>query len=366
MPRIPLFSAAREFMAHRKDIISRIEEVLLTGEVTGGEQVVDLERRLASLANRKHGVAVNSGTDALHFALLATGIRAGDEVLVPDFSFISSGSVTVMASATPIFVDVDCSYNMDLDRAEQHISPKTRGIIFVHLYGQMSEPLEITAFAHQHNLILIEDAAQAIGASFDGHPAGSLGLASCLSFNSTKTISAPGGGGALLTDDDAVAERVRQLRYHGRDADGRFAQLGFNSLMPSIAAAVVNFKLDYDLMWQDRRRQIAAYYREGLANRDDIVLPHEIHGAKHIYHKFVIRHPRRAALAAYLDQVGVETKVHYPVALHRELTFASKCEYDDRHFPDALHFADTVLTLPAHAFLEDSEVETIACAVRQF
>ena len=169
MPRIPLFSAGREFAAHRKGIMSCIEEVLVTGEVTGGEQVVNLERRLAASANRKHAVAVNSGTDALHFALLAAGIRAGDEVLVPDFSFVSSGSVIAMAAATPIFVDVDCSYNMDLDRAEQHISPKTRGIIFVHLYGQMSDPLKITAFAHRHNLILIEDAAQAIGASFDGH-----------------------------------------------------------------------------------------------------------------------------------------------------------------------------------------------------
>lgn len=366
MPKIPLSSASREFVAHRQELIRCVEDVLVTGEVVGGEPVVALERRLAAMAKRKHAVAVNSGTDALHFALLAAGIRKGDEVLVTDFSFVSSGSAIVMASAMPVFVDVGDSYNMDLNRAEQYISPKTRGIIFVHLYGQMSEPLEITAFAHRHNLILIEDAAQAIGASFDGHPAGSLGLVSCLSFNSTKTISAPGGGGALLTDDDAVAERVRQLRYHGRDADGRFAQLGFNSLMPSIAAAVVNFKLDYDVAWQDRRRQIAAYYREGLANRDDIVLPHEIHGAKHIYHKFVVRHSRRAALAAHLGQAGVETKTHYPVALHRELTFASKCEYDDRRFPNALRFADTVLTLPVHSFLEDSEVETVVRAALQF
>jgi len=366
MPKIPLFSAGREFATHREGIMRRIEDVLITGDVVGGKPVIALERRLAAMAGRKFAVAVNSGTDALHFALLAAGIRAGDEVLVTDFSFISSASAIRLASALPIFVDVDNSYNMDLDRAEQHISARTRAIIFVHLYGQMSDPVKITAFARRHNLILVEDAAQAVGASFNSRPAGSLGLVSCLSFNSTKTISAPGGGGAVLTDDDAMAEHLRQLRYHGRAADGRFTQLGYNSLMPSLVAAVLDFKLDHDAAWQGRRREIVAYYRKDLADRDDIVLPQEIHGAKHIYHKFVVHYPRRAALAVHLDQAGVETKVHYPVPLHREPAFVSNRAYDDRHYPNALHLADTVLTLPAHAFLTDGEVEAIVSAVRRF
>lgn len=366
MPKIPLFSGGREFVAHGDAIMQRIGDVLVTGEVVGGKPVVALENRLAATAGRKHAVAVNSGTDALHFALLAAGIRPGDEILVTDFSFISSGSAISLALALPVFVDVNDSYNLDLDRAEEHITPRTRAIVIVHLYGQMSDPVEITAFARRHNLILVEDAAQAIGASFDGCPAGSLGLVSCLSFNSTKTISAPGGGGAVLTDDDVVAEGVRQLRYHGRNADGRFAQLGYNSLMPSLVAAVLDFKLDHDGAWQARRRQIVDYYREELANCDDILLPREIHGANHIYHKFVVRCPRRAALAAHLGQAGVESKVHYPVPLHREPAFASTGGHDDRNYPNALIFADTVLTLPAHALLEDGEVEAIVDAVRRF
>lgn len=366
MPKIPLFSAGREFAAHRDEITGRIEAVLASGEVVGGKAVAGLERRLAGLAGRKHAVAVNSGTDALHFALLAGGIRRGEEVLVTDFSFISSASAIALAGARPVFVDVDATYNMDLERAVEHITDRTRALVFVHLYGQMSDPERIEAFARAHGLILIEDAAQAIGASFRGRPAGSLGLASCLSFNSTKTISAPGGGGAVLTDEDAVAERVRRLRYHGKAPDGRFAELGYNSLMPTLTAAVLDLKLDHDADWQARRHEVVAYYRDRLEERDDLLLPSEIPGSRHIYHKFVVRTPRRNALMAHLGEAGIEAKVHYPLPLHREPAVALNGREDDRRYPNALHFADTVLTLPAHAFLSPGEVETIVEAMRRF
>lgn len=366
MTTIPLFSAGREFAAHRLEMLERIGAVLETGEVVGGPAVSSLEQRLATMAGRKHAVAVNSGTDALHFALTAAGIGSGAEVLVTDFSFVSSASAVLHAGARPIFVDVDDSYNMDLDLADRHRTPRTRALICVHLYGQMLDPARVETFARERGLILIEDAAQTIGASFEGRRAGSLGMVSCLSFNSTKTISAPGGGGAVLTDDDEIADRIRRLRYHGKARDGRFAELGHNSLMPTLTAAVLEFKLDRDAKWQDRRRAIAARYRAAWSERDDLVLPRETPGAQHIYHKFVVRSPRRAALAAHLSANGIEAKVHYPLPLHREPVFNGSTRDLDPLYPNALHFASTVLTLPVHAFLSDEEVERVTSAVRGF
>jgi len=366
MPKIPLFSAGREFTAHRDAILARIEAVLATGEVVGGKAVTALEARLAALAGRRHAVAVNSGTDALHYALTAAGVGPGDEVLVTDFSFVSSASAIALAGARPVFVDVDGSYNMDLEAAARQVTSRTRAVVVVHLYGQMSDPARWEAFARAHNLILIEDAAQAIGASFAGRAAGSLGLVSGFSFNSTKTVSAPGGGGAVLTDDDAIADRTRRLRYHGKAPDGLFAELGHNSLMPTLTAAVLDFKLDHDAAWLARRREIAAHYRERWADRDALVLPRETPGAVHIYHKFVVAGPRRDALAAHLAASGIEAKVHYARPLHREPVFNGRGQHDDRLYPNALHFAATVLTVPSHAMLSDAEVETITDAVRSF
>jgi dTDP-4-amino-4,6-dideoxygalactose transaminase len=302
----------------------------------------------------------------LHYALLAAEIGPGDEVLVTDLSFVASASAISLTGATPVFVDVDDTYNTDLSLAETKVTKKTRAIIFVHLYGQMSDPARIEAFARAHGLILIEDAAQAIGASFNGRPAGTLGLASCLSFNSTKTVSAPGGGGMVLTNDDAVAEGVRRLRYHGKATNGHFEELGYNSLMPTLTAAVLSIKLDHDEAWMARRRQIARYYHDRLAGIDgDFVLPAEMPGAVHNYHKFVVRSARREALRIFLQQRGIEAKVHYPLPLHREPCF-EKYAYPDVQFPRAVRYSDTVLTLPVHAYLTDAEVDTIADVVREF
>ena len=257
-----------------------------------GQAVAALERRLAAHVGRKHSVAVNSSTDALYFALLAAGIGQGDEVLRHRFFVYRFRFVHPADGSTPVFVDIDETYNTNLDLAEARVTKKTRAIIFVHLYGQMGDPAKIEAFARAHNLILIEDAAQAIGATFNGRKAGSLGQVSCLSFNSTKTVSAPGGGGMVLTDDDVLAEGIRRQRYHGRASGGQFAVLGHNSLMPTLTAAVLNSELDHDAEWLARRRQIARHYRERLADIDaGLMLPIESAGAIHNYHKFVVSRP---------------------------------------------------------------------------
>lgn len=365
MSKIPLFGGAREFAAYERQIMEAIRAVLVTGEVVGGQPVTALERRMAAMTGRRQGIAVNSGTDALLFALLAAGVGAGDEVLVTDFSFVASASAIALTGATPVFVDVDATYNMDLDHAERCVTDRTRAIVFVHLYGQMSDPSRVEAFARRHNLLLIEDAAQSIGAEFNGRPVGSLGLLSCMSFNSTKPIAAPGGGGIVLTDGDELAERVRRLRYHGKGQSGQFVELGYNSLMPTVTAAALNIKLDYNAEWLAQRREVARRYVERLSGVDDLILPDETPGAIHVYHKFVVRTPRRDALKAHLASLGVETKVHYPLPLHREPCFAPYIN-SAAGYVNADRFAQTVLSLPIYPFLSAGEIETITDGIREF
>ncbi len=361
---IPFFGVAREFAAFRREIISRIGEVLESGQVLQGRPITSLENKLASRVGRKHAVTTNSCSDALYFALLAADIQAGDEVLVPDFSFIASASCISRLGAVPVFVDVNENYNMDLKKASELISPKTRAMIFVHLYGQMSDPVHVENFAKKHGLILIEDAAQAISAVFAERKAGTLGKVSGFSFDPTKPISAPGSGGVALTDDDGMASRIRRLIYHGKASDGQFVESGFNSQMPTLTAAVLDIKLEHDSEWIKRRRLIARYYIENLTDLD-LVLPKEQPNSFHIYHKFVVRHPERDALKTHLEKNGVQTRIHYGCPLHQQPCF-SKYGYSDIQSPNAFQFSRTVLSLPIHPFLEDSEVEKVVDGVRRF
>lgn len=361
---IPFFGTQREFACHRQEIMAHIEKTLASGQALQGPEVADFECRMAALSGRGQGVAVNSCTDALFFALRAAGIQPGDEILVTDFSFIASASCIGRLGAKPVFVDVDETYNMDLEKAALLISAKTRGLVFVHLYGLMSDPKDVEAFTDRHDLILIEDAAQAVGATFQSRAAGSLGKISCISFDPTKPLSAPGSGGIALTDDSEAAAQIRRLRYHGKTGGGEFSEMGYNSQMPSLTAAVLNVKLKLNAVWMGRRRSIAEYYMETLSDLD-IGLPVETKGAVHIYHKFVIRTPDRDSLKAFLSQKGIQTMIHYQLPLHRQPCFSSS-PYRDADYPNTMSFSKTVLSLPIHPFLTDAEVEVIAHTVRKW
>ena len=285
---IPFFAGAREMTAHGAEYLEAIGAALAGGQALQGPQVGALEERLADACVRRFAVAVGSGTDALFFALAANGIGPGDEVLVPAFSFIATASCIVRAGARPVFADVDASGLLDLESAAAACGPRTRALIAVQLYGQMLDPARLEAFAVERGLLLVEDAAQAFGAAADRRSAGSVGPVSCLSFDPTKTVSAPGSGGALLCDDEELAARVRRLRWHGRDAAGQFAALGYNSQLPTASAAVLLRKLDLDPGWTDRRRAIAVQYDAALAGtpaRPIGTLPRR----EHVFHKYVVR-----------------------------------------------------------------------------
>jgi dTDP-4-amino-4,6-dideoxygalactose transaminase len=366
-PKLSFFGLDREFQAYQREYLRCIEEVLASGQLLQSHHVTALEARLARMNHRQFAVAVNSCTDGLYFALRAAGIHPGDEVLVSTWSFVASASCICRAGAVPVFVDVDHTYHMDLQRAAAAITPRTRGLIVVHLYGLMADPLPVEAFAKAHDLILIEDAAQALGASHQEVPAGSLGMASCLSFDPTKVLGAPGCGGMVLTDHADIATRVRRQRYHGKGPEGWFGEFGVNSQMSALTASLLDRKLEYQPEWLSRRRAIADAYFGGLSDlAPKLVLPKEEPGTAHIYHKFVLRTSRRDALRAHLDAAGIPTLIHYPNPLHQQPCFRELRRWEDKNYPNACAFAQAVLSLPIHPFLRQHEVGRIIEQIQQF
>lgn len=361
---IPYFALDREFETLRGEIMSRVEEVFASGQLLQGLWISELERELALLAGRKHAVAVNSCTDALYFAFASLGIGPGDEVMVPDFSFAATASSVLRTGATPVYVDIGESYELDLDHAATLVSSATKAMVYVDLYGRMGDAAALERFAGRHGLLLVEDAAQTLGGVRGGRPAGSAGVVSCFSFDPTKVVSAPGSGGALLTDDDAIADRAFALSHHGKSRAGGFEVVGQNAQMSSIVAAVLSVKLAHEEEWLRARQRVAAAYGEALAGTDAVV-PERPADREHVFHKYVVRVPGRDAARAALEARGIATLVHYPTALSA-LPFAAASPRRGGG-ERAARFAHEVLSLPVHAHLREGEIahvcEALAAAV---
>ncbi len=355
---IPFFAGEREFAAHGRELLERVEAVLRGGQTLQGEEVRAFEDALAKHVNRAHAVAVGSGTDALFFALRALGIGPGDEVLVPALSFIASASCVVRAGARPVFVDTDARHLLDLDSALAAITARTRAAIAVDLFGQAPDPRALAVLAREHGVVVVEDAAQALGAEH----AGAIGAVSCLSFDPTKPLAAPGSGGALLTDDPQLAAHARRLRWHGRDADGRYGELGYNSQLSEISAAVLRHKLELEPAWRAARQQVAARYDAALAAIPTLEAPRYDDARAHAFSKYVIRAPDRERLRELLQRAGVPTRIHYPRPLSREPLFAGACAGAGT-CPNAERASREVLSLPIHAFLHEHEVDHVADAL---
>jgi dTDP-4-amino-4,6-dideoxygalactose transaminase len=360
---IPFFGLAREFEELRAPLLAAAEDVLRSGQLLQGPAVADLERELARRAGRAHAVAVNSCSDALYFALHTLGVGPGDEVLAPDFSFLATASSILRTGATPVFVDVDDAYSLDLELAEGAVTPATKALVWVHLFGRMSECPPVETFAARHGLLLVEDAAQTFGGERDGRPAGSLGSASCYSFDPTKVVGAPGSGGAVLTDDDEVAAGVRRLRLHGKSPEGEFPELGYNCQMSTLVAAMLAVKLEHEEAWLRRRRELAQVYCDALDGL--AALPDLGSGREHIVHKFVARTPERDALRVALAERGAGTLVHYSYRLH-ELPFVRDRPHRVVEGGRAEAAKGEVLSLPIHPYLREEELERIVGAIAAF
>jgi dTDP-4-amino-4,6-dideoxygalactose transaminase len=330
-----------------------------------------VESAFADYVGAKFCVGVNSGTAAIQIALQACGVGAGDEVIVPANTFFATAEAVSTAGATPRFVDADpVSYNINAELIESAITERTRAVIPVHLYGQPADLDPILDIAARHNLIVIEDAAQAHGARYKGRRVGALARAGCFSFYPGKNLGAFGEGGAVVTNDGEVARRARLLRDHGSERKYRHEIIGYNFRMEGIQGAVLGVKLPHLEGWNDLRRAHAARYNEllGAAGGNDecgLTLPREGDHARHVYHLYVVQTGERDALQKHLAAAGVQTGIHYPVPVHLQPAYSS-LGHKPGDFPAAERQAARVLSLPMFAELTEGQVARVAEAVSSF
>lgn len=337
---------------------SAVLRVVRSGRFVGGREVSGFEERFADYLGVKNAIAVANGTDALQLALIASGVSVGDEVLVPANTFIATAEAVVAAGARPRFVDVDASSGLiDLDDAARRVDERTKAVMPVHLYGRMTDMDAVMQFASAHNLVVIEDAAQAHGAERGGRRAGTIGTAGCFSFYPGKNLGAIGDAGAAVTDDDDLADRIRLLRDHGRLGRDNHVIAGFNSRMDPIQAAVLSVKLEHLDRWTASRRRVASTYREGLVDYLDWHGDHE--PAAEAHHLFPILVNSRDQVATALGDLGIPTGVHYRQSLTTAPAFApcpDRCPIADQR-------AAKQLSLPMHPHLSDADIQRIVAAV---
>jgi len=327
-----------------------------------GPQCRELEAELARDTGTTHAVLTSSATAAIWMTLRALGVRPGDEVLVPSHTAFPTVEAVCFAGATPVFVDADDWYTMDPKDAAAKVTPRTVGLVPVHLYGQPADLPALQDLAQRFGLWLVEDGAQAQGAAWDGRRVGSFGRAAVYSFYPSKNLPAMGDGGCVLSSDDELAARCRRLRDHGRLNKDEHAEIGFNLRFNELQAAALRVLLRRLHAMNDHRRALAARYARGLADLP-LALPAEREHARHVYHLYVVATPRRAALAAHLKERGIQTGIHYPVPTHRQPAVA---HLDPPSLPRTERLVEEILTLPMSAQHTEAEIEQVAGAVRDF
>jgi len=363
--RVPQLDLKRQHAALAAELRAAAERVLASAWFIMGPEGRALEAEVAEASGARHGVGLNSGTDALLLALKALGVGAGHEVITSAFSFVASGSTILLAGATPVFVDIDpVTYNLDPAAVEKAITPRTRAVVPVHLYGQAADMAAIGEIARARDLAVIADAAQAVGGSFADRPIGGWGDAVCLSFYPTKNLGACGDGGMLLTTRDDVAERVRRLRDHGSARRYEHVELGSSSRLDELQAAFLRVKLQRLGAWTAARRRMADRYR-GLLAGLPLVLPVERPPAVHVYHQFTIRVADRDSVTRRLAALGIGTTVHYPVPIPAQPMFraAGDLERVNAAFPESARAAREVLSLPCYPELTDAEMDEVVTAL---
>jgi dTDP-4-amino-4,6-dideoxygalactose transaminase len=348
----------------RIEIRAAIDRVVASGWFVLGPEVEAFESELARAMGAAHAVGVGTGTDALALVLRALGVGPGDEVVTTPLSAAYTALAVMMAGARPVFADVDPVHlTLDPDRVEQAIGPRTRAILPVHLYGQPADMSALERVAARHHLPIVEDCCQAHLATAAGRPVGTIGVAGALSFYPTKNLGALGDGGAVITNDRALAARIRRLRNGGQTDRYHHEEAGVNSRLDELQAAILRVRLPRLALWTERRRALASRYRGLLSDVDaaTIVIPPE-RDPGHVYHLFVVRVPdgARDDLRASLGTHGVETLIHYPVPIPDQAAFAGVDRWD---YPAAARACREVLSLPLHPALADADVETVAASV---
>ncbi|MGO4108817.1 DegT/DnrJ/EryC1/StrS family aminotransferase [Paenibacillus sp. YAF4_2] len=353
MKKIPVLDLSYEIQELKPQLMKAFEEVIDNGAFIMGPNVKTFEQEAARYLGVEHAIALNSGTDALVIALLAAGIGEGDEVITTPFTFFATAEAISQVRATPVFVDIELdTYNMDLNKLEAAITPKTKAVIPVHLFGHSVDMARLTTITGKHGLIVVEDVAQAFGAEFKGKKVGTIGDAGCYSFFPSKNLGAYGDGGLLATNNSELAEKAAMLRVHGSRKKYYNEVVGFNSRLDEIQAAILRIKLPRIDEWNEGRRAAATRYAELLKDVKGIVTPTEQTYAKHVFHQYTIRvtNGKRDELQAKLDAAGVGTMVYYPVPVHKLPIYASL----NVEMPVSEKLAEEVLSLPIWPQLEAS------------
>ena len=363
---VPQLDLAAQYAAIGAEIRTAVERVLASQQFILGSEGVAFEREIAQLCGVAHGVGVASGTDALILALRACGVQAGDEVVIPPFTFVATGSAISALGAKPVFADIrPDTYNIDPSDLARRVTNKTKAIIAVHLYGLACDMDPIVNFARARNLRVIEDDAQSIGASYKGRRAGSLGDAACMSFYPTKNLGAYGDAGMVATNSNDAAARLRTLRNHGQSAKYVSSEPGWNSRLDEIQAAILRVKLRHLPEWQRARQGHAAAYTKLLLGIPGVMPPLIPEGYEHVFHQYTIRVERRDALMNFLSERKIGCSVYYPVPLHLQPIYAS-LGHKAGDFPHAERAAQEVLSLPMFPELRPEQVTRVAEAVAEF
>ena len=362
---IPFLDLAAQYREIRAEIDAAVLQVLASGRYILGPEVEALEAVMADRMSCAHAVSTASGTDALHLALRAAGIGPGDEVITSPFTFVATAEAILYTGARPVFADVEpVTLTLDPQQVEAAIGPATRAILPVHLYGCPADLDSLEKVAERYRLAIIEDAAQALGATINGRAAGSVGLAGCFSFYPTKNLGAAGDGGMVVTNDATIAERVRILRNHGTREPYRHHELGYNSRLDELQAAILRVKLGHLERWNDRRRFLARRYATALTGLP-VQIPVDPPGRLSAYNIFTVRTARRDDLQDSLRQARIQTMVYYPQPLHLEAPYRG-FGGGPGSLPVAEEAATTVLSLPCFPTLSDTEVERITGAISAF
>jgi len=361
--RIPLVDLRGQYRSIKPEIDAAVLRVLEEGQFALGPAVSRFEQAFAVYCGTSEAIGVNSGTSALHLALLAVGVEPGDEVITVPFTFVATVAAIEYAGARPVFVDVeDAYYTMDPGRLEDAITPRTKAIVPVHLYGQPADMTPILEVASRRGVAVVEDACQAHGAEYHGRRSGSLGTVGCFSFYPTKNLGAYGEGGAVVTNDPAPAARIRLLRSWGEQTRYIHAARGFNYRMDAIQGAVLEVKLRHLDAWTAARRAHAGSYARHL--QDSVAaVPREREEGRHVYHAYVVRVPQRDHVRARLADAGVQTGVHYPHPIHLQPAYRD-LGYAAGDFPVAERLAGEVLSLPMFPELTEREIEIVAGVIR--
>lgn len=363
---VAFFDITKQNQALEKEINSAIDSVVKSGRYILSENVARLEKEVAAYCGTKYAVGVASGTDALHLALRACGIKEGDEVITSPFTFVATAEAISYCGAVPVFVDIEPkTFNLDPSKLEDAITKKTKAVLPVHLYGQACEMGKIMEIAKKHSLKVIEDCAQAIGAEYEGKKVGSFGDAGCFSFFPTKNLGCFGDGGMITTNDEKLAGEVKVLRGHGSRKTYHYDLIGYNSRLDELQAAILRVKLPHLDPYIKNRRKNANFYHKNLKEIPELVLPHELKNAKHTFNQYTLRVKTRDEVFEFLKTKSIGAMVYYPLSLHRQVAF-SRLGYKAGSFPQAEAAQEEVLSLPIYPELNKEQAGEVCLALRDY